>query len=268
MTGCIVASCFAIWTTTKYHYAHYIERVEMPRSGNMQSFQKRHDIYYIFDSHHALAKSYVQVLRRIPKTVQNVGPQCKRADVNGGEDNAIYIYIYIYSILPLFVRAVHGSPRVCEPFDVPAVALSTNRRHRQIFGDATEHASFEAGANTIRPSVESSPLRDRGPCRSSCIQAQQRYAHWCDSRHDFFKGLRIRRKFLERGAGKATQHVVEDRATDDATEHGFEIKLLQVLIQQAVRQTMGQGACQERVMHKLMECLDIPTPWHPDQPLS
>ena len=73
-----------------YHYARYIERVEMPRSGSAQSFQKRHGVYYLFDTHYALAKNYVQMLRRRPKTVQNVGPQCKRSDVNGGEDNAVY----------------------------------------------------------------------------------------------------------------------------------------------------------------------------------
>jgi hypothetical protein len=73
-----------------YHYARYVERVEMPRSGSAQSFQKRHGAYYLFDRHYPLAKSYVQILRTHARTVQNVGPQCKRSDVNGGEDNAVY----------------------------------------------------------------------------------------------------------------------------------------------------------------------------------
>ena len=73
-----------------YHYARYIERVEMPRSGSAQNFQKRHGVYYLFDRHYTLAKSYVQILRERPMTVQNVGTQCKRSDVNGGEDDAVY----------------------------------------------------------------------------------------------------------------------------------------------------------------------------------
>ena len=72
------------------HYARYIERVEMPRKGSAISFQKRHGAYFIFDTHYPLAKSYVQILRKKPKTVQNVGTQCKRSNVNGGEDNAVY----------------------------------------------------------------------------------------------------------------------------------------------------------------------------------
>ena len=73
-----------------YHYSRHVERVEMPRSGSAQSFQKHHGTYYLFDAHYPLAKTYVQVLQKRAKTVQNVGPQCKRSDVNGGEDNAVY----------------------------------------------------------------------------------------------------------------------------------------------------------------------------------
>ena len=73
-----------------YHYARYIERVEMPRSGTAEAFQKKHGAYYLFDRHYPFAKGYVQILRRRAKTVQNVGPQCKRSDVNGGEDQAVY----------------------------------------------------------------------------------------------------------------------------------------------------------------------------------
>ena len=73
-----------------YHYSRYVQRVEMPRSGSAQSFQNNHGIYFLFDTHYPLAKTYVQILRKHAKTVQNVGPQCKRSDVNGGEDNAVY----------------------------------------------------------------------------------------------------------------------------------------------------------------------------------
>lgn len=73
-----------------YHYSRYVERVEMPRSGSAESFQKQHDLYYLFDKHYPLAKTFVQVLLKHAKTLQNVGPQCKRSDINGGEDNAVY----------------------------------------------------------------------------------------------------------------------------------------------------------------------------------
>ena len=73
-----------------YHYSRHVERVEMPRSGSAQSFQKNHGTYYLFDAHYPLAKTYVQILRKQAKTVQNVGPPCKRSDVNDGEDNAMY----------------------------------------------------------------------------------------------------------------------------------------------------------------------------------
>ena len=58
-----------------YHYARYVERVEMPRSGSAQSFQKQHGVYHLFDAHYPLAKTYVQILLKQAKTVQNVGPQ-------------------------------------------------------------------------------------------------------------------------------------------------------------------------------------------------
>ena len=67
-----------------YHYARYIVRVEKPRKGTAHAFQKRHGVYHLFDNHYSLARSYVQVLLKHPKTVQNVGPQCKRKDVNQG----------------------------------------------------------------------------------------------------------------------------------------------------------------------------------------
>ena len=73
-----------------YHYTRYMDRIEMPRLGSAQSFQKETGVYYLFDEHYALSRDYVQVLRKHPKTVQNVGTQCKRADVNGGEDNAVF----------------------------------------------------------------------------------------------------------------------------------------------------------------------------------
>ena len=55
-------------------------------------------VYFVFDAHYAPSRHYVQVLRKHPHTVQNVGPQCPRSDVNGGEDNAVYNAFYFSCI--------------------------------------------------------------------------------------------------------------------------------------------------------------------------
>ena len=50
----------------------------------------RHGAYYLFDTHYPVATSYVQTLRTHAKTVQRVGSQCERSDVNDGEDSAVH----------------------------------------------------------------------------------------------------------------------------------------------------------------------------------
>ena len=65
-----------------------------------------------------------------------------------------------------------------------------------------------------------------------------------------FKGIRIPR----------TANV-----PDAATEHVFEVRMRQVLIQQTVLHTMKDGNCLEHVMQTLMEYLAIPLPWHTEQ---
>ena len=55
-------------------------------------------------------------------------------------------------------------------------------------------------------------------------------------------------------------------APDAATEHVFEDKMQQVLIQQAVLHTMKCGTCLQRVMKTLMVYLAVPLPWHLDPP--
>ena len=77
-----------------YHYARYIERAELPRKGTPEAFLHKVGVHHHFASHYALSCTHVQVLRRSPKTVQNVGPQCKRSSANKGEDNAMYKAYY------------------------------------------------------------------------------------------------------------------------------------------------------------------------------
>ena len=89
-----------------YHYARYMQRVEMPRSGSAANFQRKHGAYFLFDTHYPLARSYVQILRKKPHTVQNVGPHCKRSEVNGGEDNAVYqLDVPVYTEIALSLVA-------------------------------------------------------------------------------------------------------------------------------------------------------------------
>jgi len=68
----------------------FIESVEKPTKGTAQGVQQRHPVYYLFDHHYTLANRELQVLLKRPKTVQNIGPQRKRSDLNKGEDNAVY----------------------------------------------------------------------------------------------------------------------------------------------------------------------------------
>ncbi len=228
-----------------YHYARYIERVEMPRSGSAQNFQKRHGVYYLFDRHYSLAKSYVQILRKQPMTVQNVGTQCKRSDVNGGEDNAVY-KAYFHSCVHCMGAERCADPLVYQQLLYPQI------------DDIDKYLEM----------LQSTPGAQRVQTRFAPAWKARRYelevlADRAAEKHDramrigvihdttSFKGIRIPRKAS---------------APDASTEHVFELKMRQVLTQQTVLHRMRHGSCLERVMQKLMECLACPVPWHPDQP--
>eukprot|EP00969_Alexandrium_andersonii_P170030 7517410-Alexandrium_andersonii.AAC.1 len=73
-----------------YHYARFVERVELPRASDADHFLKKVGVWHHFDRHYALASTHVQVLGKFARTVQNVGPQCRRSIVNEGEDNALH----------------------------------------------------------------------------------------------------------------------------------------------------------------------------------
>ena len=52
-----------------------------------------------------------------------------------------------------------------------------------------------------------------------------------------------------------------------AAEHGFDARLRQVLLLQLARQGNSHSTtCSERVAALLMDYLDVPLPWHPEQP--
>ena len=228
-----------------YHYSRYVERVEMPRSGSAQSFQKQHGVYYLFDTHYPLAKTYVQILLKQAKTVQNVGPQCKRSDVNGGEDNAVY-KAYFHSCVHCPGAEQCANPLMYQELLYPRI------------DDIDKYlALLQSTPNAKRIQTRFAPAwrARRSELEILADRAQKKHddAKRIGVIHDTtsFKGVRIPRKAS-----------VEDAAT----EHVFEDKIKQVLIQQAVLHTMKGGTCLERVMKTLMEYLAIPLPWHPDQP--
>ena len=230
-----------------YHYSRYIARVEMPRSGSAQSFQKTHGAYYLFDAHYPLAKTFVQVLRRQALTVQNIGPQCKRSDVNSGEDNALY-KAYFHS-------CVH-----CPGIDQCANPLMYQQLLYPRIDNIDKYlALLQSTPNAKRMQLRFAPAwkARRSELEVLADRAQKKHndAKRIGVIHDTtsFKGLRIPRTAS---------------APDAATEHVFEecVRMQQVLMQQIVLHTMKDGNCLERLMTKLMEYLAIPLPWHPDQP--
>ena len=95
-----------------------MERVEKPRRGNAAAFHKRRGVYHLFDSHYAMSRNYVQVLYRHPKTVQNVGSQCQRSDVNQGEDNAMY-KAYFHTRMRCPGTDECANPLLCRPLLYP-----------------------------------------------------------------------------------------------------------------------------------------------------
>ena len=228
-----------------YHYARYVERVEMPRSGSAQSFQKRHGVYYLFDAHYPLAKTYVQILLKKAKTVQNVGPQCKRSDVNGGEDNAVY-KAYFHSC----VRCP-GADQCANPL------MYQQLLYPRIYDIDKYLALLQSVPNAKRLQTRFAPAwkARRSELEVLADRAQKKHddAKRIGVIHDTtsFKGVRLPR----------TANVL-----DAATEHVFEVRMRQVLIQQVVLHTLKDGNCLERVMATLMEYIAIPLPWHPDQP--
>ena len=222
-----------------YHYARYIERVELPRVGNAHNFQRRHGTYFLFEAHYALAKNFVQVLRRKPKMVQNVGPMCRRSDVNGGEYSCAHCEGPDKCANPLMYR--HLLYPQIDDIDRYLSQLKANPSQKRM------HARFEPARKTRRWELEM--LADRG-------YEMQRNGKRIGVIHDTtsFKGIKISR--TEADAQK----------TD---EQCFELRMQQILIQQLVRaqqcKNRNSGGCIERVMERIMKLADVPCPWHAEQ---
>ena len=232
-----------------YHYARHIERVELPRTGNAHKFQRTHGSYFLFEAHYPLAKNFVQVLRRTPKMVQNVGPMCRRSDVNGGEDNALY-------------KAYFHSCAHCEGPDQCANPLMYRHLLYPQVDDVDRYLAH----------VKANPTRKR-------IQARFEPA-WKMRRWEL--EMLADRGYAKQQAGKrigvihdttSLREIKIPRAEADAQrtdEQCFELRMQQILIQQLVRaqqcKNRNSGGCIERVMERIMKLADVPCPWHAEQP--
>jgi len=217
----------------------------MPRSGSAQSFQKKHGTYYLFDAHYPLAKTHVQVVQKRANTVQNVGPQCKRSDVNGGEDNAVY-KAYFHS-------CVHcpGAEQCANPL-----------MYQQLLYPRIDDIDKYLALLQSTPNAKRMQLRF-APAWKARRSELELLADRAQKKHDDAKRIGV---IHDTTSFKSVRIPRTASAPDDATEHVFEVRMRQVLIQQTVLHTMKYGNCLERVMTTLMEYLAIPLPWHADQP--
>ena len=230
-----------------YHYARYIDRAEMPRGGNAASFQRRSGVYFVFDSHYAPSRHYVQVLRKHPHTVQNVGPQCPRSDVNGGEDNAIYNAFY-FSCIRCKGADECANPLMCQTLLYPQA--EDVDRHLALLQSAPEHPPatrlFAPAWKARRYELE--VLADRAAEKHDNAQ---RIGVIQDT--TTFRRVRIPMEKAEHSRGDATERVLETRVR-------------QIVIQQGVAHAMGHGTCMQRAMEIIMLYASVPLPWDRSQP--
>ena len=227
-----------------YHYARYFERIEQPRAGTAESFQKNHGRYFLFDSHYPLARTYVQVLRRRPKTVQNVGPQCQRFVVNNSEDNSAY-KAFFHSCVRCPGAGECANPLIYQQLLYPRID-NIDRYLSDIAQDPTKH----------RHVVRFTPAwtARRWEMRMLAERAQEKHdrARRIGVIHDttLFKG-------------------VDDSilsADPDVANEQRRMKMLGILIQQAIRLWTGGGSYLEPIIEVTMQLVGVPLPWHPDQP--
>ena len=218
-----------------YHYSRYFERIEQPRSGTAQSFQKNHGRYFLFDSHYPLSRTYVQVLRRVPKTVQNVGPSCQRSEVNNSEENSAY-KAFFHSCTRCTGAGQCANPLIYQPLLWPRIE------------DIDKHlAVLEKDPTKRRHTVRFAPAW-KARCYEMNILARRGH-----EKHN--KGKRI--------------GVVHDTTTfkqTDASSFGAETKMQQMLIQQVIRAGTRGGSYLEPIIELTMHHLGVPLPWHPEQP--
>ena len=217
----------------QYHYYRYFERVEMPRRGTAQGFQKTHGVFYLFDQHYPLSRNSVQVLRKHAHTVQNVGPQCLRSDVNQGEDNAIY-KAFFFTCLHCTGADECANPLICSPALFPSVQAEGIPKR---FAPAWKARRAEIEVLADRAALKHDMAKRIGVIHDTTA----------------FKGTRIPRS------------ADADGCMDAATEPAYEGRVQQILVTQIVSQRLPHMTCRERVLETLMLFADVPLPWHLDQ---
>ena len=100
----------SLYDVPLFLYARHFERVQKPKcSTSLSNFQRRFGAFFHFDHHYELSPLYVQIRRQRQRRVRIVGPNCPRASVCKGEDNAMY--------KSLFFSLVHcsGEGHCCNP---------------------------------------------------------------------------------------------------------------------------------------------------------
>jgi hypothetical protein len=237
----------------KYHDTRYIERVEMPRKGNARGFQKRFSVCHQFDKHYPMSKTYVKHAH----AVQNVGSQCARSDVNQGEEDAIY--------KSAFWTCVHcpGSDECANPLIYGPMLFPYDEDI-----DESNNADKPTATKRFAPAwkarrAEIEVLADRAALKHDMAK-RIGVIRGCAA----FKGVLLsnislaQAKTIDRSA--ATERATNLSADAD-TEHVFDVRMQQIIIQQLVRQTWRRATCLERVMTGVMVYLGVPLPWRPDQ---
>ena len=203
--------------------------------------------YHLFDKHYPMSRNYVQVLYRHPRTVQVVGSQCLRSDVNQGEDNAMY-KSYFHTCIRCPGADECANPLLCRPLLFPQTE-EVDRELALLQSEPEKQRTIRRFAPAWRARrYEIEVLADRHA-------EKRKRAKRTDVIHDTTT-------FKRRPIPKQSLHSNEDCPA----EQPFETRMYQVRIQQSVRRAMPQGTCLERIMERIMEYLDVPLPWHPDQP--
>ena len=164
-----------------YHYARYFERIEQPRAGTAESFQKNHGRYFLFDSHYPLARTYVQVLRRSPKSVQNVGPQCQRSAVNNSEDNSAYKALF-HSCVRCPGAGQCANPLIYQPLLYPRI----DKIDRYLSTLLKIVSNIDT--RSLRTCMEHEKLGDMQTSATRTRETRQSWTHRCDPRQHTVQG--------------------------------------------------------------------------------
>ena len=188
------------------------------------------------------------MLRKHAHTVQNVGPQCQRSDVNHGEDNAIY-NAFFFSCIRCTGADECANPLMCQPLLYPQDA------------DIDRHLALIQSAPEKQPTT-----RRFAPAWKAHRYEIEVLADRAAEKHDNAKRVGVIHDTTTYKGVRIPAKEEDDSSPDAGTERVFETRMQQIVIQQAVRRAVGRGRCVERVMQLVMEYGDVPLPWHPEQP--